>query len=150
MVGSWLTVSSRVWVALMRRRRTVHEADDLVQEAWVRLTCHEGQKPEAALNLSSSSLWARTCRGEGELLRDAELIDAKPSADALRLSRERMARLSVCVGRLDDESREVLLAHRVKGMSYQEIARQHRLSMSTVERRVAMATLLVTSWIEGW
>jgi DNA-directed RNA polymerase specialized sigma24 family protein len=35
-------------------------------------------------------------------------------------------------------------------MSYQEIARQHRLSVSAVEKHIARATLAITSWMEGW
>ena len=61
MVKNWKTAFARVRSALMRRGRTEQDAEDLVQEAWVRLACYErGQtvaEPEAflmrtALNLS--------------------------------------------------------------------------------------------------
>jgi RNA polymerase sigma-70 factor (ECF subfamily) len=35
-------------------------------------------------------------------------------------------------------------------MSYQEIAKLHRLSVSSVEKHIAKATLLLTGWMEGW
>ncbi|WP_304442601.1 sigma factor, partial [Pelomonas sp. KK5] len=34
----WAEVFGRVRSALMRRGRSAHDADDFVQEAWVRLT----------------------------------------------------------------------------------------------------------------
>jgi RNA polymerase sigma factor (sigma-70 family) len=159
MATNWQSAFACVRAALMRRGRTTHEADDLVQEAWVRLACYErGQpvlEPEAflmrtALNLSIDAHRARVTRGEEVLLDDVVLIDATPSADAIVLSRERMARMSVCLGRLNEKTREIFLAHRVDGMSYQEIARDHQLSISTVEKHVAKALLQVTGWMEGW
>ena len=78
------------------------------------------------------------------------LVDATPSAETVVLARERIARLSVCLGRLSEKTRDIFLSHRVDGQSYQQIARRHQLSISTVEKHVAKATLQVTSWMEGW
>lgn len=159
MVKNWQAAFSRVRAALMRRGRTIHDADDLVQEAWVRLACYEREQtvdqPEAflmrvALNLSIDSYRARASRGEEVLLDDVVLIDATPGAEAVLLGRERMARLSECLGRLNDKTRDIFLAHRIDGMSYQEIARHHKLSVSSVEKHIAKAMLQVTSWMEGW
>ena len=66
------------------------------------------------------------------------------------LARERVARLGVCLGRLSEKTRYIFLAHRVDGMSYQQIAQRHQLSISTVEKHVAKATMQVTGWMEGW
>ncbi len=104
----------------------------------------------AALNLSIDSYRARATRGEEVLLEDVVLIAATPSAETVLLARERMARMSVCLGRLNDKTREIFLAHRVDGMSYEEIARHHRLSISSVEKHIAKAMLQVTSGMEGW
>lgn len=159
MVTNWQAALSRVRAALMRRGRTVHDADDLVQEAWVRLACYEREqsvaKPEAflmrtALNLSIDAYRARANHGEEVLLDEVVLIDTTPGAEAVVLARERMARLSAGLGRMNGKTREIFLSHRVDGMSYQKIARQHQLSISTVEKHIAKATLQVTSWMEGW
>ena len=150
---------ARVKAALMRRGRSTHDADDLVQEAWVRLACYEREQivdqPEAflmrtALNLSIDAHRARVGRGEEVMLEEVVLIDTAPDADAVVLGRERLARMSVCLGRLANKTRDIFLAHRVEGLSYQEIARRHQLSISTVEKHVARATLQVTCWMEGW
>jgi len=159
MVPNWQAAFSRVRAALMRRGRSVHDADDLVQEAWVRLAGYEGAqtvaKPEAflmrtALNLSIDVHRTQTSRGEEVMLDEVVLVDSAPSAETVLLARERVARLSVCLGRLSDKTRDIFLSHRVDGLSYQEIAREHQLSISTVEKHVAKATLQITSWMEGW
>ena len=137
----------------------MHDADDLVQEAWVRLACYEREqivaKPEAflmraALNLSIDSHRARVSHGEEVLLDEVVLVDTAPGAEAVVLARERLARLSVCLSRLSDKTRDVFLAHRVDGLTYREIAQRHGLSVSTVEKHIAKATLQVSTWMEGW
>ena len=159
MAPNWKAAMSRVRAALMRRGRTMHDADDLVQEAWVRLACYESEqrvdKPEAflmrtALNLSIDSHRMRVNHGEEVLLEEVVLIDATPTTEAVVLARERVARLSVCLGRLSEKTRDIFLAHRIDGMSYQQIAQRHQLSISTVEKHIAKATLQITSWMEGW
>jgi RNA polymerase sigma factor (sigma-70 family) len=159
MATNWQATFSRVRAALMRRGRSTHDADDLVQEAWVRLACYEREQevmqPEAflmrtALNLSIDAHRTRVNHGEEVLLEEVVLIDCTPTAEAVVLARERVARLSVCLGRLSDKTRDIFLAHRVDGMTYQQIAQRHRLSISTVEKHIAKATLMITNWMEGW
>jgi RNA polymerase sigma-70 factor (ECF subfamily) len=159
MATNWQTAFSRVRAALVRRGRTSFDADDLVQEAWVRLVCYEKEQtvdePEAflmrtALNLSIDSYRARSTRGEEVLLDDVVLVDPNPSAEATVLARERVVRLIRCLSRLSDKTQAIFLAHRVDGMSYQEIAQLHQLSISTVEKHVAKALLQLTGWMEGW
>ena len=159
MSPNWQVVFARVRAALMRRGRSSPDADDLVQEAWVRLACYEREqtvsRPEAflmrtALNLSVDAHRARVNHGEEVLLDEVVLVDSAPGAEAVVLARERLARLSLCLGRLNEKTRDIFLSHRVDGMTYQEIARRHALSISTVEKHIAKATLQVTIWMEGW
>jgi RNA polymerase sigma-70 factor (ECF subfamily) len=142
----------------MRRGRTEHDADDLVQESWVRLAQYARQQPVArpeaflmrtALNLLVDAHRIRVSHGEEVLLEEVVLVDPMPDPEATLLARERMTRLSVCLGRLSDKTREIFLAHRVDGMTCQEIARREQLTVSTVEKHVAKGALLVTTWMEG-
>ena len=159
MVKNWQAVFARVKAALMRRGRSDQDADDLVQEAWVRLAQYARRQavlePEAflmqtALNLSVDAYRATRNRGEQVQFDETELVDGAPNVEAVILSRERMTRLQESLVRLNSKTRDVFLSHRIHGMSYQQIARQHRLSVSSVEKHIAKATLLVTSWMEGW
>ena len=159
MVMNWQSVFSRVKAVLRRRGRSDQDADDLVQEAWVRLACYSREQhvaqPEAflmraALNLSIDVHRARATRGEEVLLEDVVLIDTSPSAEEVLLARERFDRLGVCLGRLNERTRVIFLAHRIDGMSYQQVARAHGLSVSSVEKHIAKAMLLLTTWMEGW
>lgn len=143
----------------MRRGRTVHDAEDLVQEAWIRLAGYQREQvvvaPEAflmrtALNLSIDVHRTKVSQGEEVVLDDVVLVDATPSAEAVLLARERMARLGVCLARLNDKTRDIFLSYRVQGLSYREIASLHQVSVSTVEKHVAKATLQLTGWMEGW
>jgi RNA polymerase sigma-70 factor (ECF subfamily) len=155
----WSGVFSRVRAALMRRGRTEQDADDLVQEAWIRLACygrdHLVEQPEAflmraALNLSIDAHRARETRGEEVQVEDVVLVDATPGAENALLARERLVRLSKCLAQLNDKTRAIFLAHRIDGVSYQEIARRHRLSISAVEKHIAKAVLVITGGMEGW
>lgn len=156
---NWRPVFAKVKAALMRRGRTEHDADDLVQEAWVRLAQFERQQPvlqpeaflmRAALNLSIDAYRLSQSRGTEVVLEDVVLVDATPSAEAVLLARERVNRLSVGIGRLPEKTRTLFLANRIDGKSYSEIAREHNLSVTAVERHIARATLRLASWMEGW
>ena len=155
----WQAAMERVKAALMRRGRTTHDADDLVQEAWIRLASYDTAgavvRPEAflmrvALNLSIDAHRSRLTRGEEVVLDDVVLIDTAPTPEAVLLARERNARLSVCLARLSGKTCDIFLAHRVEGLSYKEIADRHQVSISTIEKHVAKALLQVTGWMEGW
>lgn len=150
---------ANIRAALQRRGNSAQDAEDLTQEAWVRLACYEREQavmqPEAfmmriALNLSIDAYRTRVGHGEEVLLEDMVLVDATPSAEDALLAREQVARLSVCLGRLSEKTRDIFLAHRVEGLSYREIAEAHGLSISTVEKHVARAMQKVTSWMEGY
>ncbi len=155
----WANALLRVRAALMRRGRTKHEADDLVQEAWIRLADyerdHEVRQPEAflmrtALNLSIDVHRALISHGEELLAEDVVLIDLAPTAETVLLAKERMGRLSSCLSRLSPKTRDIFLLHRLDGLTYQEIARQYGLQVSTVEKHIARATQQLSAWMEGW
>jgi RNA polymerase sigma-70 factor (ECF subfamily) len=159
MATNWKAAFSSVRDALMRRGRSPHDADDLVQEAWLRLAGYQldqvVDKPEAflmrtALNLSIDMHRVRQNHGTEVSIDEVEVLDPSPDADAVLAARERVARLSICIGRLGPKTREIFLAHRVEGYSYREIAELHDLAISTVEKHIAKATLQLTTWMEGW
>jgi len=105
---------------------------------------------KTALNLSIDAHRAHINHGEEVALEDVVLLDTAPDTEAIVLARERVVRMGQCLGRLNDKTREIFLAHRVDGMSYKAIAQCHGVSISTVEKHVAKATLQITTWMQGW
>ncbi len=159
MSSDWKSAYRRVKAALMRRGRSEPDADDIVQEAWIRLTLYECEQvidePEAflmriALNLSIDMHRSRMRHGEEVLLEDVVLVDASATLEDVLLARERVQRLGLGLGRLSDKTRDILIAYRLEGMTYKEIARRYGLSISTVEKHIARATMQLTTWMEGW
>jgi len=156
----WQSILSRVRARLMRRGQTRQDADDLVQEAWLRFASYEREhavvEPEAflmrtALNLSIDAHRASKSRGEHVLLDEALLlVDSAPSAESVLLSRERLARLNHSLADLDVKTCRIFLAQRLDGESYAEIARRHGVSVSAIEKQIAKAALVVIQAMEGW
>lgn len=145
--------------ALRRRGSSSQDAEDIVQEAWVRLTRYGQEqvvdKPEAflmqtALNLSIDEHRGRVAHGEQVELEDVVLVDESPPVESVVLARERLARMTYCLGRLTPKNRDILLARRLDGLSYREIADHHGLSVSTVEKSIAKSTLQLMAWMEDW
>ena len=158
-VKNWHAICSRVCSALMRRGRTAHEAEDLMQEAWIRLASydreHAVERPEAllmriALNLSVDAYRMSVSHGEEVAVEDVVLIDVAPSVDDVVFAKERMARLSICLRRLSPKTRDIFLSYRMEDLTYQEIATRHGLSVSTVEKHVSRAMVRLAGWMEGW
>ena len=151
-------VFARIRSAL-RRRGAAQDTDDYIQEAFARLASYEREQvvlePEAflmrtAINLSIDAHRARVVHGEQVVLEEVILVDDAPPVESVVLGRERLARLEQCLGRLGEKPREIFLAHRVDGLTYREIADQQGLSISTVEKHVAKATMQLINWMEGW
>jgi len=157
--NDWLEVFARVRSALMRRGRSAEDADDFVQEAWVRLSVYEQdrvvEQPDALLmriaqNLSIDAYREAVNHGETVCVDDVLIIDGSSSTEDIVLARERTARLSVGLGRLTVKTRDIFLSHRLEGLTYKEIAQRHGLTISTVEKHVARAILQLTAWMQNW
>ncbi|MGN6827007.1 RNA polymerase sigma factor [Paucibacter sp. M5-1] len=152
-------VFSRIRDALRRRGSSTQDAEDIVQEAWVRLARYErGQVVEnsdaflmqTALNLAIDEHRGRVTHGEQVVFEEVILVDDSPPVEAVVLGRERLARLHYCLGRLTEKSRDIFLAHRLDGLTYREIADQHGLSISTVEKHIAKATMQLITGMQDW
>jgi RNA polymerase sigma factor (sigma-70 family) len=152
-------VFSRIRDALRRRGSSTQDAEDIVQEAWVRLARYEREQVvdnaeaflmQTALNLAIDEHRGRVVHGEQVELEEVILVDESPPVEAVVLGRERMARLHSCLGRMTGKTRDIFLAHRLGGLTYREIADHHGLSISTVEKHIAKATLQLITGMEGW
>lgn len=159
MARGWQVTLDAIKAKLLRRGRSAEDADDLVQESFLRYYIYVRRRPVAsagafmsrtAMNLAVDADRARAVRREELLMEDDAIADVSPSLEDRVLARECLARLDDCLDRLDEKTRDIFLDIRVGGMSYAEVARHHRISVSTAEKQVAKATLLIGGRMEGW
>ena len=103
MVGNWQSMLDALRAWLLRRGRRREDADDLVQEAWLRYAVYQRDKPvespgaflaRTVQNLAISADRARSVRGEEVDVADVSLLDPAADLEATVLSRERLARLA--------------------------------------------------------
>jgi RNA polymerase sigma-70 factor (ECF subfamily) len=145
-LGPW----RRVRNYLRRRGNTREDAEDLVQEAFLRLElyCREGHKvlqPEAflmrtAINLSVSRYrhdQRSPVRSQTVPLQLIGLADASP--DEVFQAEERLEHIRRVLDAVSRRTRDIFLLHRIGGFSYAEIAQQMAISVSAVEKHVASA-----------
>jgi RNA polymerase sigma factor (sigma-70 family) len=143
---------------LRRHGRNDQEADDLIQDAFLRLECyrkaHEVEHDEAFLvrtvvNLSIDAHRTSLTRPATEtLVEETVVIDATPRPDEVCLARERLERLSAGLDAMSPKTREIFLAHRLEGLGQSEIARRHGVTLSAVEKHIAKAVLYLTEWMD--
>lgn len=143
---------------LRRRGRTDADAEDLIQEAFLRLEVysrrHEVLEPEAFLVRTVANLSTDKYRHDGVLevldtpVEDLEILDTSPRPDEICAAREGLFRLVAGLEALSPQTREALLAHRYDGLSCPQIAKQQGVSVSTVEKRLARAVLQLMEWME--
>ena len=148
--------------AVIRLGAPYDDADEIVQEAFARLEfyaqSHKVQNQEAflmqvAININHDQA-KRRARGPFsptslEIPLDT-IADLTPQPDEIVHARERLRRAKAGLDRLEDMTRRCLLAHRLDGMTYAEIAAREGLPISTVEKRVARALVFLSKWMDGF
>jgi RNA polymerase sigma factor (sigma-70 family) len=143
---------------LRHRGRTGDEADDLIQEAFLRLQIYRRERhvrePEAFLvrtvrNLSVDILRRRSQRG-AHIALDTErvhLVDPNPTPDEVLASQQRLQQLRAGLEALPPRTREVVLLQRIEGFSHAQIAARLGITVSAVEKHIAKAALFLSDWM---
>ena len=144
---------------LLRRGRSSDDAEDLVQEAFLRLHSflHKGREvrePDAflvrtALNLAvDQGRRERRLRSLGVVPHTDEVFavaDRGPTPEEWLSADEALEHLRQVLGdQFSLEVGEAFLLHRIEGFSYQEIADHLGLSLRRVERHIARAAGFVS------
>jgi RNA polymerase sigma factor (sigma-70 family) len=143
---------------LRSRGRTTDDADDLIQEAFLRLQVYcqgksveqpEGFLVRAALNLSIDDLRsARRRHGSTTTLDALQLVDTRPLPEEALATEQRLQRAKQALDALSPRAREVFLLHRAEGYSYGQIAQRLGIGLSTVEKHMAKAALFFDAWLD--
>ncbi len=140
---------------LLRKRGATPElAEDLVQEAMLRLHAyaHEGKEVRnaeaflmrTALNLAvDTHRHERADRFEAAPVEELELIDLAPTPDEVFEAEQRLHRMKDTLDRVSRRTREVFFMHRLQGLSHAEIGKLLGISVSAVEKHVASAVTIL-------
>ena len=158
-MDAWGAILEKLRRLLRHKGRTGDEADDLIQEAFLRLQQYRQakavQQPEAFLvrivqNLSIDAIRRDRRRGE-HLAADVaigHLIDPHPSPDEVLAGRQRLQQLRIGLDQLAPRTREIVILHRIEGYSQTQIAKRFGISVSAVEKHIAKAALFLTDWMD--
>jgi RNA polymerase sigma factor (sigma-70 family) len=150
----------RLQKLLLRRGRTREEAEDLIQEAFMRMQeyCGKGgevQKPEHFLvrTVLRLAMNARRDAHRGLYVdQNVEeltfLIDANPMPDEVLAADECLERMKGALNAVSKRTRDVFFMHRLDGLTYAQIAQQMRLSISSIEKHMASALAVLANVCE--
>jgi len=147
---------------LRRRGRSQEDAEDLIQEAFLRLTeyCRTGEvRDEAgflqrtAINLSIDRYRVdRRHPSAGqpveELAEVLPLIDSAPAPDEVLAAQQRLNEVRRVLGMLGPRTRDIYLACRA-GYRYEELAAAFGVSVSTIEKSVARAVVALMDMMDA-
>jgi len=133
---------------LFGRRAGRDDADDLVQDSFVRLAdAGRGKlfhKPEAYLSRIAGNLLRNRARAAFHRSIAQNDIADHPAAGATDMTamleaRDMLGRLEAAMEKLNPKTREIFMAHRIDGASYAEIAERMELSVKGVEWHMTKA-----------
>ena len=140
----------------LARRNTAEDADDLLQQSFVRVLAKRAEGAPRILRLDSYLF--RVARNltidRANVARRAPFIEHLPIEDlelaspeqfetqdqiAALEARDMLNRLEAVIQRMKPRTREIFLAHRIDGYSYGEIAARTGLSVKGVEKHMSRA-----------
>lgn len=145
----------------VRRIADRHEADDYVQEVFVRALAGAPTKKvsnwRAFLLKTASNLLVDRIRASGRNVRsriDVPLEEAADVADGgtpeqVLLARQQLERVAAALAQLDPVRREAFLLTRLDGCSHEEAARRLGLERETVSRHVERTLYHLTRALAG-
>jgi RNA polymerase sigma factor (sigma-70 family) len=139
---------------LLRRGATREDAEDLVQEAVLRLHVYSRSGGEVrdqdafvtrcALNLAvDAHRHARTDLYERSPVEELDLTDNGPTPDQIFEAEQRLVEMMQTLDRVSVRTRQVFFMHRLQGFSHAEIASKLDVSKSAVEKHIASAVTIL-------
>lgn len=147
---------ARLQQLLHRRGRTREDAEDLIQEAFLRLQVYyeqgnEVREPEAFLVRTALRLSMNARRDAhrhlylDEPVENLPLVDTTPAPEEELAADQLLQHMKRTLEGLSAGTRDAFFLHRVDGLSYAQIARLRGLTEKAVERRIARAMLALSN-----
>lgn len=145
---------------IARRTRSRDEAQEIVQDAFLRLASLRGRvpmvllQPQAYLRRIADNLLKDRAKSAARRSAALHVVGGEETLVAPDPSRHLEARdmlrqLEAAIMRLRPRTREIFLAHRVEGFTYAEIARRTGLSVKGVEKQMSKALLQMDRFLDG-
>jgi len=146
----------RVQSMLLRRGSTHAEAEDLIQEAFLRMQeyCEKGgkiQQPEGFLVRTALRLALNARRDEhrdvyvDQNVEDLTFVlDTNPAPDEVLAAEQCLERMRDALDSVSRRTREVFFMQRLDGLSYAQIAERLGISVSAIEKHMASALAALT------
>jgi RNA polymerase sigma factor (sigma-70 family) len=153
-------ITRRLRGTLRRKGQTWEEAEDLVQEAMLKFEVYRRSRPvenresfitRTAFNLAiDANRRMRRSPISTEPLDHWDPSDPTPDPAEQLLARRSLERLKAGLEAMDPRTRDIVLAHRLDGLTYAEIGRRQGLSESAIVKRMARGVLFLQEWMEAW
>lgn len=137
------------------RARGADDAEDLVQDVWVRLT----QAPPGPIGAPIAYLYAianrvmidrfrsaQSARRREAEWSDASVQDTVPSHEGQLVARDEAAKLLALLDRLGSRASTIFRLHRIEGETQANIAAKLGISISTVESDLRNAYRAIHEW----
>jgi RNA polymerase sigma factor (sigma-70 family) len=145
----------RLRMLLLRRGRTREEAEDLIQDAFLKMQeyCERGgqvRQPEGFLVRTVLRLAANARRDAHRNLYYEEpvenltlIVDTTPTPDEVLAGDQCLERMRDALDAVSRRTRDVLFMQRLDGLSYAQIAQRLGVSISAVEKHIASALAIL-------
>jgi RNA polymerase sigma factor (sigma-70 family) len=140
---------------LMRKGRSREDAEDLIQEAFLKMQeyCDRGGEvlqPEGFLVRTALRLSVNARRDAHPELYCAErvenltfIVDTKPTPDEVFAGDQCLHRMRNALDLVSRRTRDVFFMQRLDGLSYAQIAERLGISVSAVEKHIASALAIL-------
>ena len=140
---------------LLRRGRTREEAEDLIQDAFLKMQeyCERGgqvRQPEGFLVRTVLRLAANARRDAHRNLYCEEpvenltlIVDTTPTPDEVLAGDQCLERMRDALDAVSRRTRDVFFMQRLDGLSYAQIAQRLGVSISAVEKHIATALAIL-------
>jgi RNA polymerase sigma-70 factor (ECF subfamily) len=148
-------------IKFLRRRLSIAEdANDVAQEAYIRMLKYEGSTEvksasamlfRIAVNVANDHGRAAQTRRQSKHVQvdDFELESGLPSAERTLAAEQDLHRLLDVIEGLPPKCKQVFLLSRARGMTYPEIARHCGISVKMVEKQISRALAVCLAKVGG-